>query len=321
MGGISDPVMKAILAGKRATEGFIWLVGPFFILVASTLIPAVMVIHFRVLLPHYTPYNTFLGFIHTLWSVYVVFCIGFNYYNVVFSLPGKIPDAVTDEERKEIEKLKRNPSPRKGEGFSRYCKLCKKVKPPRAHHCHVCGKCVLRMDHHCPWIGNCVGFYNHKYFILFLFYMFIGAIWVSCESFFPFSEGNQFRLGQKNVISRGSVIFVFVLALSVSFAVGLLLFWHLYLAMSNQTTIEFYYNRFKSSQASSRNEIFHNEYDLGVKRNWQLFFGQTKKNWWYMWFLPSLQSPPGDGTAFHTRYGTIGGTPIHFGDPIIEQFV
>ena len=57
----------------------------------------------------------------------------------------------------------------------RYCKKCKAVRPPRAHHCSVCARCVLRMDHHCPWVGNCVGLYNHKFFLNFLIHAIIGC--------------------------------------------------------------------------------------------------------------------------------------------------
>jgi hypothetical protein len=52
----------------------------------------------------------------------------------------------------------------------RYCHICQRVKPDRAHHCSQCNECVLRMDHHCPWVVGCVGYANHKLFFLFLLY-------------------------------------------------------------------------------------------------------------------------------------------------------
>ncbi|XP_034943900.1 palmitoyltransferase ZDHHC7 [Chelonus insularis] len=57
------------------------------------------------------------------------------------------------------------------------CTRCETYRPPRAHHCRICERCIRRMDHHCPWINNCVGERNQKYFIQFLVYVGILAIY------------------------------------------------------------------------------------------------------------------------------------------------
>lgn len=59
---------------------------------------------------------------------------------------------------------------------NKHCKKCNSVKPPLSHHCSICGRCVARMDHHCPWVNNCVGYYNQKFFLQFLVYVFVGSI-------------------------------------------------------------------------------------------------------------------------------------------------
>lgn len=58
------------------------------------------------------------------------------------------------------------------------CKKCILPKPPRTHHCSVCDKCILAMDHHCPWLNNCVGYYNARYFYLYMVYMVTGVTFI-----------------------------------------------------------------------------------------------------------------------------------------------
>jgi palmitoyltransferase ZDHHC3/7/25 len=57
------------------------------------------------------------------------------------------------------------------------CTRCEAYRPPRAHHCRICKRCIKRMDHHCPWINNCVGERNQKYFLQFLTYVGILALY------------------------------------------------------------------------------------------------------------------------------------------------
>ena len=60
--------------------------------------------------------------------------------------------------------------------FNRCCKKCFTMKATNTHHCSTCGSCIAEMDHHCPWVNNCVGFYNQKYFLQFLVYVFLGSV-------------------------------------------------------------------------------------------------------------------------------------------------
>ena len=60
----------------------------------------------------------------------------------------------------------------------RVCPRTGKHRPLRSHYCSVTGRVVLNMDHFCPWVVNTVGFYNRKFFVLFLGYVLATTSWV-----------------------------------------------------------------------------------------------------------------------------------------------
>ena len=100
----------------------------------------------------------------------------------------------------------------------RYCAKCKEVKPPRAHHCQICNECILRMDHHCPWVGNCVGIRNHRYFIQFLFYTFLGcqhAFWTLFFNRIDDNESFSAMINRYNGQNALALAFCFTAAFSI----------------------------------------------------------------------------------------------------------
>ena len=250
--------------------------GPVLVLLANGLISLVVYMYLCVLVPRYM--IPMLGLAPTslvvAFGIFLLVNIMFNYWSCVLTPPGcpaKYLPALDDlEEGTDFQDY--------GDGW-RTCRKCKAGKPPRTHHCSVCRRCVMKMDHHCPWVNNCVGFYNYRYFCLFLVYLAVGCLYTCCSCVLPIMSSSHLRHDQVSPSARAPqigplirptdtgcaahvlwlpmlcsqlMLFVFILCISILFALSLFLVWHAYLVATNQTTIEFYSNRMDASDAKRR---------------------------------------------------------------------
>lgn len=172
-----------------------------------------------------------------------------------------------------------------GKHWSTFCSRCENPKPARTHHCSACHKCVIKMDHHCPWIFNCVGLNNHRFFLGFLFYNLLACVSIAFLSIAAYSG---FLPVYQEVYEawQGTIFLVFTITLMMSPVLIGFFAWHFYLVSSNQTTIEFQFNKFQQFDIAGRiRELVDdnyqtkgffakvNEYDLGIKENLRQCFG------------------------------------------------
>ncbi|CAG0886366.1 unnamed protein product [Cyprideis torosa] len=75
----------------------------------------------------------------------------------------------------------------------RLCYACEAMSPPRSSHCATCNSCILKREHHCLFSGCCVGHWNQRYFILFLFHLWMGAVYAAALNIAYFKTTFIFR--------------------------------------------------------------------------------------------------------------------------------
>jgi hypothetical protein len=315
------------------------VVGYMCIVLAGVLITCVVYEHCTFTIPILTQGRSGLHYaVHLLLLIATSFGVWFNYIMALLVPPGRPladdrdsnremeegeVDAVIPGSRKALTRLQRitttggrrdpaNP-------WSDHCRRCDDAyKPPRAHHCPMCGECVLKMDHHCPWINCCVGYYNQRYFMLFLLYLLLGTAYIGTTMLLvamhilPTSLGPHYRFGS-------NLLFLFVLVLCWAILVAMLFFvgWSGYMVLSNQTSIEYQFNRDLRTEIgvnhsvvqghSTSATVWRNPYDVGRHGNLAQVFavaGRTLPRapvlMWLSVLLPTVRPMPSDGYTFDT---------------------
>jgi len=274
------------------------VIGPCFICLALGLIGFCTYTYFVHFLPTMREkWGRFGQMSATVLGMYLLSNTLYNYGKSAFLDPG-LPPEIDEGALIEAEESQRAPP--------RQCRHCNRSKPERTHHCSVCRRCVLKMDHHCPWINNCVGFGNYRHFCLFLLFLGMSCLFVICM-FFPvfYSVAFEFRRHPEGISrsARQSIMTSFMIACSITIAVSILGGFHVYLVLTNQSTIEFQLNLLHRREARKNGEYFRNPYDMGRRRNFQQVFGPNPFCY-FRWLMPYIAVPPiGDGLSFSSIAG------------------
>ncbi|KAK6933992.1 Palmitoyltransferase, DHHC domain [Dillenia turbinata] len=200
------------------------------------------------------------GFRNALIFSFFAFLSLFSFFVCVIRDPGHVPSSYVPD-------VEYSPSTdqdsTKSVSHSRRCDKCSSYKPPRAHHCRVCRRCVLRMDHHCLWINNCVGYRNYKGFLTLVLYTTVASIH---SMVIVVSSGLQ-----KDFTGRPPLKIFYIscgaLMVALSFTLGTLLGWHIYLLAHNLTTIEYYEGKRAAWLARKSGQGYRHPYNVGDYKN------------------------------------------------------
>lgn len=132
------------------------------------------------------------------------------------------------------------------------CVFCRRFVQLGCKHCSVCDKCVPGFDHHCRWLNSCVGAKNYRLFATFMCSAWLGMAWITAFSLYTIvlmlRDIKSFKARMRTRAYHSPdrafpalVVFNFVSLIVACLgicALGKLIYFHVYLHLTHQTTYE-----------------------------------------------------------------------------------
>ncbi|KAF8582995.1 zf-DHHC-domain-containing protein [Ramaria rubella] len=321
----SRAVFRCFKCLERAADRITGAAGPFFVAIAYTLLTIGAVTFFEVIAP------TLYFRIITI-PICILFATNMfaHYYYVCTVAPGFANDpATTLEGNSWLWARKRRPrsalqwSNELNLSAPKYtkCKRCGEHRPERSHHCRICKRCVLKYDHHCPVrINQCVGIHNERYFVLFMVYLVVCTFCFSILGWPALWESFEYFDDWPHRVPTWTFLLCYILSVVICLAVAVMCSWHLWSVAKGETTVENHDFEAYRKLAQSRDDTFVNSFDLGPRRNLELFFNVGPTGYpLYALLLPFRTAPYTDGRSWVKRDGFDRHKGINDGDEYTDE--
>jgi hypothetical protein len=201
---------------------------PVLVFVGFSLVFIMFYIAVTIFLPYKPPSSHAM---HCSFAALMLINLVSRYLLAMLTDPGTIPLSTA---YKMLEMTAEEEEPERRPGWTR-CRHTGAFRPPRARYCQILKVNVLNYDHYCPWLFNAVGYQNLRHFVGFLLWVWFSTTYGALFAVDVFYETWGINLKE----NRMSIVFFTVTSILLSLFVGSLFAWHVYLAGTRQTSVDF----------------------------------------------------------------------------------